>query len=128
MGGSRVGGSAVGFAVRGRMWRRRDAWRVVTLAWLERLVADEGEPFCSGKRIEGGSNRTKTSKYAGSRLKKQILVCLAMRVTDVNWFPAWSDLGAAKRDEGFGRPSSDVSAVGRRAMVDGGTGRLRVHA
>jgi hypothetical protein len=108
------------------MLRQRDPLRVVTVAWLERLVADEGEddgerltagsllwllfcrsrmadsqhlmgePWCSGKYIEGESNRTKTSNYAGSRLKKQILVGPAMGVTGVDWFPAWSDLRAAK--------------------------------
>jgi hypothetical protein len=122
----RVGGSALRSAERERMLRQRDPLRVVTLAWLERLVADEveddgdrltagsvlwlpfcrsrmadsqhliGEPWCSGKYIEGESNRTKTSKFAGSRLKKQILVCPAMCVTGVDWFPAWSDLRAAK--------------------------------
>ena len=49
----RVGGSALRSFVRERMLRQRDPLRVVTVAWLERLVADEGED--DGERLTAGS-------------------------------------------------------------------------
>jgi hypothetical protein len=78
------------------MLRQRDPLRVVMAACRERPIADEGEPWCSGKYIKDNSDTTKKSKYAGSHLKRQKFDNPAMVVKGVGWLPAWSDLRAAR--------------------------------
>jgi hypothetical protein len=92
----RVGGSSLRPLVRKMMLRQCDPFRVGRVACCKRPFADKGEPWCSGKHIKDDSDATKTSKYAVSCLERQILDNPAMGVEYVGWFPAWSDLRAAR--------------------------------